>query len=301
MFSKRAFNARRRKTQALAKKPVKVANEKPTTEIFVNQTVIPFKKTCDFCEEKRAVFHCPKCTTTATGTGDFLCDSCDLEVHRHVKRRNHIRTQIPDVTAREAVHKIMGCFKYLLARKVLVAKCRLEFQRFFDPPTKTYFYFRPSIQVFYQCPVSMSRRWRMLRSGPSNARAARSEAAARGAARGRSLAPRPRPSLLWSRPWSPLQSLRPSRRTRIAAVRENTPSPQETKPTPQKRTQETSWRKPLCLKEAELCPYPSFDDYVFRIQARPPRPRGLHSRRWRTDGRRGASVARWRTRALRET
>ena len=148
MFSKRAFNARRRKTQALAKKPVKAANEKPTTEIFVNQTVIPFKKTCDFCEEKRAVFHCPKCTTTATGTGDFLCDSCDLEVHRHVKRRNHIRTQIPDVTAREAVHKIMGCFKYLLARKVLVAKCRLEFQRFFDPPTKTYFYFRPSIQVW---------------------------------------------------------------------------------------------------------------------------------------------------------
>ena len=106
------------------------------------------------------MFHCPKCTTTATGTGDFLCDSCDLEVHRHVKRRNHIRTQIPDVTAREAVHKIMGCFKYLLARKVLVAKCRLEFQRFFDPPTKTYFYFRPSIQVFYQRPVFMPRRWR---------------------------------------------------------------------------------------------------------------------------------------------
>ena len=153
MFSKRAFNARRRKTQALAKKPAKVANEKPTTEIFVNQTVIPFKKTCDFCEEKRAVFHCPKCTTTATGTGDFLCDSCDLEVHRHVKRRNHIRTQIPDVTAREAVHKIMGCFKYLLARKVLVAKCRLEFQRFFDPPTKTYFYFRPSIQVCSRRPM----------------------------------------------------------------------------------------------------------------------------------------------------
>ena len=65
--------------------------------------------------------------------------------------------------------------------------------------------------------------------------------------------------------------------------------------------QETSWRKPLCLKEAELCPYPSFDDYVFRIQARPPRPRGLHSRRWRRDGRRGASVARRRTRALRES
>ena len=180
MFSKRAFNARRRKTQALAKKPAKVANDKPTTEIFVNQTVVPFKKTCDFCEEKRAVFHCPKCTTTATGTGDFLCDSCDLEVHRHVKRRNHIRTQIPDVTAREAVHKIMGCFKYLLARKVLVAKCRLEFQRFFDPPTKTYFYFRPSIQVFYQCPAFMPRRWRTrLPSG-----AGPGEAAARGAARG---------------------------------------------------------------------------------------------------------------------
>ena len=176
MFSKRAFNARRRKTQALAKKPVKVANEKPTTEIFVNQTVIPFKKTCDFCEEKRAVFHCPKCTTTATGTGDFLCDSCDLEVHRHVKRRNHIRTQIPDVTAREAVHKIMGCFKYLLARKVLVAKCRLEFQRFFDPPTKTYFYFRPSIQVRSSvlCIFLASRRWRTRpRSGRARQRARR--------------------------------------------------------------------------------------------------------------------------------
>ena len=175
MFSKRAFNARRRKTQALAKKPVKAANEKPTTEIFVNQTVIPFKKTCDFCEEKRAVFHCPKCTTTATGTGDFLCDSCDLEVHRHVKRRNHIRTQIPDVTAREAVHKIMGCFKYLLARKVLVAKCRLEFQRFFDPPTKTYFYFRPSIQV-WNCVlyVFSSRRGDgVCATGPSGARARR--------------------------------------------------------------------------------------------------------------------------------
>ena len=213
MFSKRAFNARRRKTQALAKKPVKVANEKPTTEIFVNQTVIPFKKTCDFCEEKRAVFHCPKCTTTATGTGDFLCDSCDLEVHRHVKRRNHIRTQIPDVTAREAVHKIMGCFKYLLARKVLVAKCRLEFQRFFDPPTKTYFYFRPSIQVCSRRPMYFLRVAAMayapVRSVERPRRPERGRDAWR---RSRSLAPRPRPSLL--------RSLRPSRRTRIAAVRE---------------------------------------------------------------------------------
>ena len=220
MFSKRAFNARRRKTQALAKKPAKVANEKPTTEIFVNQTVIPFKKTCDFCEEKRAVFHCPKCTTTATGTGDFLCDSCDLEVHRHVKRRNHIRTQIPDVTAREAVHKIMGCFKYLLARKVLVAKCRLEFQRFFDPPTKTYFYFRPSIQVFNRRPMYFLRVAAMayapVRSVGRPRRRERGRDAWR---RSRSLAPHPRPSLPRSRPRSPLQSLRPLG-TRIAAVRE---------------------------------------------------------------------------------
>jgi len=223
MFSKRAFNARRRKTQALAKKPVKVANEKPTTEIFVNQTVIPFKKTCDFCEEKRAVFHCPKCTTTATGTGDFLCDSCDLEVHRHVKRRNHIRTQIPDVTAREAVHKIMGCFKYLLARKVLVAKCRLEFQRFFDPPTKTYFYFRPSIQVCSRRPMYFLRVAAMAYAPVRSVERPRRPERGRGAwRRSRSLAPHPRPSLL--------RSLRPSRRTRIAAVRENTPSPQETKP-----------------------------------------------------------------------
>ena len=81
-----------------------------------------------------------------------------------------------------------------------------------------------------------------------------------------------------------------NRRTRIA-VRENTPSPQGTKTAPQNKTQETSWRKPLCLKEAELCPYPSFDDYVFRIQARQPRPRGLHSCRWRRDGRRAADEA----------
>ena len=277
MFSKRAFNARRRKTQALAKKPVKVANEKPTTEIFVNQTVIPFKKTCDFCEEKRAVFHCPKCTTTATGTGDFLCDSCDLEVHRHVKRRNHIRTQIPDVTAREAVHKIMGCFKYLLARKVLVAKCRLEFQRFFDPPTKTYFYFRPSIQVFYQCPVFMSRRWR---TGPARrAPGARPRRVAPLEVFG--AAPAAEPT---SEPTAkPTNAHRRGEREHAIAARD--------KANTQNQTQETSWRKPLCLKEAELCPYPSFDDYVFRIQARPPRPRGLHSRRWR---RMDAVARRWR-------
>ena len=232
MFSKRAFNARRRKTQALAKKPVKAANEKPTTEIFVNQTVIPFKKTCDFCEEKRAVFHCPKCTTTATGTGDFLCDSCDLEVHRHVKRRNHIRTQIPDVTAREAVHKIMGCFKYLLARKVLVAKCRLEFQRFFDPPTKTYFYFRPSIQVFYQCPVFMCRGDGVPARPVGRPRRARRPTPHEVFGAAAAAEPTSEPA---AEPTSePTAKRRPSRRLRIAAVRENTPSPQETKPTPQK-------------------------------------------------------------------
>ena len=232
MFSKRAFNARRRKTQALAKKPAKVANEKPTTEIFVNQTVIPFKKTCDFCEEKRAVFHCPKCTTTATGTGDFLCDSCDLEVHRHVKRRNHIRTQIPDVTAREAVHKIMGCFKYLLARKVLVAKCRLEFQRFFDPPTKTYFYFRPSIQVFYQCPVFMCRGDGVPARPVGRPRRARRPTPHEVFGAAAAAEPTSEPA---AEPTSePTAKRRPSRRLRIAAVRENTPSPQETKPTPQK-------------------------------------------------------------------
>ena len=166
------------------------------------------------------MFHCPKCTTTATGTGDFLCDTCDLEVHRHVKRRNHIRTQIPDVTAREAVHKIMGCFKYLLARKVLVAKCRLEFQRFFDPPTKTYFYFRPSIQVFNRRPMYFLRVAAMayapVRSVGRPRRRERGRDAWR---RSRSLAPHPRPSLPRSRPRSPLQSLRPLG-TRIAAVRE---------------------------------------------------------------------------------
>ena len=269
MFSKRAFNARRRKTQALAKKPVKVANEKPTTEIFVNQTVIPFKKTCDFCEEKRAVFHCPKCTTTATGTGDFLCDSCDLEVHRHVKRRNHIRTQIPDVTAREAVHKIMGCFKYLLARKVLVGwPPRVPRP---DPPTKTYFYFRPrsrflTAPVFMSCdgvcPVRPG-----ARSGRSRGAWRRSRSRRRG--RGRAYFREPTAK--------PTNAHRRGEREHAIAARD--------KANTQNQTQETSWRKPLCLKEAELCPYPSFDDYVFRIQARPPRPRGLHSRRWRGGGR----------------
>ena len=291
MFSKRAFNARRRKTQALAKKPVKVANEKPTTEIFVNQTVIPFKKTCDFCEEKRAVFHCPKCTTTATGTGDFLCDSCDLEVHRHVKRRNHIRTQIPDVTAREAVHKIMGCFKYLLARKVLVAKCRLEFQRFFDPLTKTYFYFRPSIQVWSRRPMYFLRVAAMAyRSGPSEATAVprRRRRAGDTDCRGRGRAHFGAYDQAGSRAYEradgrATNAHRRGEREHAIAARD--------KANTQNQTQETSWRKPLCLKEAELCPYPSFDDYVFRIQARPPRPRGLHSRRWR---RMDAVARRWR-------
>ena len=74
----------------------------------------------------------------------------------------------------------MGCFKYLLARKVLVTKCRLEFQRFFDPPTKTYFYFRPSIQVFDRRPTYFLRVAAMAYAGRSVGR----PRATRGAARG---------------------------------------------------------------------------------------------------------------------
>ena len=175
MFSKRAFNQRRKKAKEAAKPKVRKKKNVPTTEIYVNGVVITYKKKCDFCEKKRAVFHCPSCDNDGDGDGDFLCDSCDLEVHRHVKRRGHIRTQLPDVTPKEAIHKILGCFRYLSARRALIARCRAEFQRYYDPPAKAYFYARPRFGL-------------------------------------------------------------------------------------------TTWTKPLCLKDAELCPYPSFDDYVFRIQ-----------------------------------
>lgn len=175
MFSKRAFNQRRKRAKEAAKPLKKKKKAAPTKDIYVNGIAIEFKKKCDFCEAKRAVFHCPSCDNDGDKSGDFLCDKCDLEVHRHVKRRDHIRTQLPDVTVREAIHRILGCFRYLRARRALIARCREEFQRYYDPPAKAYFYSRP-------------------------------------------------------------------------------------------RFGETTWTKPLCLKGAELCPYPSFDDYVFRIQ-----------------------------------
>ena len=198
-----------------------MANEKPTTEIFVNQTVIPFKKTCDFCEETR-VFSLPEMHDDgALGTGDFR-DSWDLEVHRHVKRRNHIRTQIPTSPRAGSRAQDHGLFKYLLARKVLVAKCRLEFQRFFDPPTKTYFYFRRVDPVL----TGPRRRVAAMRvRGPE----VRAWGPARNAAPLTTLAPRARLSRARSARAAPTNAHRRGEREQ--------PSPQETNAGAENQTQ----------------------------------------------------------------
>ena len=94
MFSKRAFNARRKRAKQAAKPRARKKKAGPTTDTFVNSCVIPWQKTCDFCEDRRAVFHCPSCDNDGDGQGDFLCDQCDNEVHRHVKRSGHVRTQL---------------------------------------------------------------------------------------------------------------------------------------------------------------------------------------------------------------
>ena len=189
----------------------------------------------------------------------------------------------------------MGCFKYLLARarsswpsaasSSSASSTRRPRRTSTSGP-------RSRFLTGVLCIFLASLRWRrQVRSGPSNDGTwRRSRRVAPDDCRGR--AHFGAYGQAGSRAHE--QSLRPSRQMRIAAVRENTPSPQETKPILKTKRRRRPGASPLPQGGGAL-PLPWPDDYVFGSR-RGRRVRGaFYSRRWR---RMEASMA-WR-RTLRE-
>ena len=172
MFSRRVVESRKKK-----KKVLNTAKEVRglSLKLWINGVELVPGQRCEFCETKLAVVHCPECDHNADGTGDFLCATCDIEVHRHTKREHHVRVVVPDVDGNGACDRIIRCFRHAVARADLVRNCRALIHRYYDPESRDYFYFN--------------------------------------AING-----------------------------------------------------ETTWEKPLCLKDMELAPFPSFDDAAFRIE-----------------------------------
>ena len=250
MFSKRAFNARRRKTQALAKKPVKVANEKPTTEIFVNQTVIPFKKTCDFCEEKRAVSTARNARRRRRVPAIFFVIPVISRSTATSRRRNHIRTQIPTSRREKRCTRSWAasstCWR---ARSSWPSAASSSSASSTRRPRRTSTS-GPRSRFFTSVLVFSSRRGDGVCSGPVRRtpawRRSRSRRAAPLEVFGAAAKPAAEPT---SEP-----TARADERAHRRGEREHAIAARDEANT-QNQTQETSWRKPLCLKEAELCPY----------------------------------------------
>ncbi|KAJ1446094.1 hypothetical protein M885DRAFT_591964 [Pelagophyceae sp. CCMP2097] len=138
MFSKRVFDARRQK----AKDQATAARKKgdgPSFKLWINKLELTLGRLCSFCERRAATLHCVSCTS-GHAQGDFLCDECDWEVHRHFKRLDHVRTALPTCTADRACLRVTGLLRCAIARGVLLQKCREAFDRFYDPRSRRYFY-----------------------------------------------------------------------------------------------------------------------------------------------------------------
>ena len=102
----------------------------------MDKTSYSFGMACTFCQEedKIAALHCMACK-------DFLCEDCDATVHQHVKRKNHVRTVLSSFDLDVAGQKVQAFLRYLGCRKILRAKARLVFDRFYDPAERLHYYY----------------------------------------------------------------------------------------------------------------------------------------------------------------
>lgn len=138
MFSKRAIATRRLRQEA--QRHITAPNRLITPQasaikIYVHGRAFSLGERCQFCEKAPAAVICPDCQ------GDFLCEACDIEVHRHDKRATHVRTVLPHLTADIAATRLVTLFRCVLARQLLLALCRDTFVRYYAPLHRTYFYF----------------------------------------------------------------------------------------------------------------------------------------------------------------
>lgn len=137
MFSKRSVALRKERVKVVTQKRVK---KKQTCDMYINGIVWQPPQLCEFCEQRQAVLHCPECDTNGNNEGDFLCEECDLEVHRHLKRAGHVRTLLPGVTADTAALRLLGLLRFASCRRQLLERCRARVTRYYDPATKRYYY-----------------------------------------------------------------------------------------------------------------------------------------------------------------
>lgn len=95
---------------------------------------------CTFCKERKALCYCPSCP-------DFLCPKCDFDVHRQDKRSDHVRHVLTHLNKHQASFKIMACIRVVVARKRLLKQCRDRMVRYYDPETRSYYYYNAYLHV----------------------------------------------------------------------------------------------------------------------------------------------------------
>jgi len=105
-------------------------------DLHVDGELYQFNTTCTFCqmEDKIALVHCMACK-------DFLCEDCDAQVHMHAKRKNHIRTVISSFDMDTAGQKIISFIRFIVCQKILKAKVRETFDRFYNPSERMHYYY----------------------------------------------------------------------------------------------------------------------------------------------------------------
>jgi hypothetical protein len=133
--------AQKQKEEKVAKEAAAKANEVLMDNPFYASGV-PYQigQTCSFCKERVAFVYCSVCP-------DFLCPQCDFDVHKHEKRALHVRDVLTHMSKHQASFKITACIRVVIARKKLLAQCRDRMVRYYDPETRSYYYYNAYLHV----------------------------------------------------------------------------------------------------------------------------------------------------------
>jgi len=104
-------------------------------KLYVNGIDYSFGAICTFCQDSSSIaaFHCISCK-------DFLCEICDENVHKHIKRSHHKRARLSKFNPDQNGQTVTNFFRYLSCRKTLRLKARESFERFYNPNTKCHYY-----------------------------------------------------------------------------------------------------------------------------------------------------------------
>ncbi|KAJ1441053.1 hypothetical protein B484DRAFT_390935, partial [Ochromonadaceae sp. CCMP2298] len=110
--------------------------QKIELSLWINHTKYEFNLLCTFCTKQPAVCHCPECP-------DFYCKACDGTAHKTKKRQGHERTALSKLDLFTAASIITRAVRRYGHIRMIQAKCRAIFRRFFDRTTLNYYYYNP--------------------------------------------------------------------------------------------------------------------------------------------------------------